>query len=282
MLPKHSKKHLLEKILGEGFYSQKEVYCFLLFSNLNIESMNMVLPDSLKIKSEDIVSFFSYLYQIKPTYKEYSHEYGLTKSEINNFFDSRILTLFNELTEYQKYLLFKNKEFYPNHPEIFKKIFYDFLNSEEYEAHKFGISLENAIQIPKDCFEKLGRRKRLMILDVDFEMNDLERVVLNHEYLTTFETSMDLLWNFTYALKRLKARMIELERKFPKEYSIEFLKRNISSYQEYQIYILEHRDVLFTLFTKNKDDYQLTQVNKILNDCSDSLKYLANRIPKNN
>lgn len=282
MLPYYTKKYLLEKILGEGFYSQKEVYCFLLFSNLNIKSMNILLPDSLKVKSDDIVSFFSYLYQIKPTYQEYSHEYGLTKSEINDFFDSRILTLFNELTEYQKYLLFKNKEFYPNHPEIFKKIVYDFLNSEEYETHKFVISLENALQIPKDCFEKLGSRKKLMMLDVDFEMNDLERVVLNHEYLTSFETFIGLLWNFTHTLKSLKSRMIDLERKFPKEYSIEFLKRNVSSHQENQIYILEHRDILFTLFTKNKDDYQLTQVNKILSYCNDSLNYLMNRIPNKN
>lgn len=173
MIRMYSKKDLVELCMEEDDkLNITQTYNILLFSDMKIEEINPFLSEKLKIKDKNISKLFNFVYSRRDLFISEG------KKEINgitlDFFNCRLLELFNELNYPQKYKLLKNRRFYKENPELLQEILPSFFNDIEEYSYNLGVDINNVMKIPNTYFEQL--RDKNVFLGIRCQYDNLEEL----------------------------------------------------------------------------------------------------------
>ena len=153
-LLKYSKKDFVEFCIDCESKNQRQVYDFILFSNISFRAIREYFANNETIKDRDISQLFYYFSVQKDYYMKLNKKESFSKRlEIENYFMNRELEIFNDLSNDEKYSLFGSNDFYINFPEVFNKTFRDCIqeNSEKTIIFQF----ENILLIKEEMVSEL-------------------------------------------------------------------------------------------------------------------------------
>lgn len=153
-LLKYSKKDFVEFCLDCESKNQRQVYDFILFSNIPFRAIREYMVKNETIKNGHISQLFYYFSVQKDYYMKLNKKESFSKRlEIENYFKNRELEIFNDLSNGEKYTLFGSNDFYINFPEVFNKTFRDCIqeNSEKTIIFQF----ENILLIKEEMVSEL-------------------------------------------------------------------------------------------------------------------------------
>lgn len=195
-LLKYSKKDFVEFCIDCESKNQRQVYDFILFSNIPFRAIREYFANNETIKDRDISQLFYYFSVQKDYYMKLNKKESFSKRlEIENYFMNRELEIFNDLSNDEKYTLFGSNDFYINFPEVFNKTFRDCIqeNSEKTIIFQF----ENILLIKEEMVTELINKGIVLNLFITTRKvpsyNDLEtlknrKAILNvdEECFTSF------------------------------------------------------------------------------------------------
>lgn len=153
-LLKYSKKDFVEFCIDCESKNQRQVYDFILFSNIPFRAIREYMIKNETIKDGHISQLFYYLSVQKDYYMKLNKKESFSKRlEIENYFKNRELEVFNDLSNDEKYSLFGSNDFYIHFPEVFNKTFRDCIqeNSETTTIFQF----ENILLIKEEMVSEL-------------------------------------------------------------------------------------------------------------------------------
>lgn len=153
-LLKYSKKDFVGFCLDCESKNQRQVYDFILFSNISFRAIREYMVKNEKIKNGHISQLFYYFSVQKDYYMKLNKKESFSKRlEIENYFKNRELEIFNDLSNDEKYTLFGSNDFYINFPEVFNKTFRDCIQENSEKTIIF--QLENILLIKEEMVSEL-------------------------------------------------------------------------------------------------------------------------------
>lgn len=166
IMEKYSKQHLLEMSLDEDT-TQANIFAFITFSTFKLRDINTCIDPSLRVGEKNVCGLLQYMYDAKGNYEKM---YGENEHELytNNFFDNRILEIFQELDNFAKYFLFQDINFYKQHPKLFKETLDSFMLEDESKVNNYSMNLDYVLNIPKEYLEELFSRKNKLVLSIPY------------------------------------------------------------------------------------------------------------------
>lgn len=257
MIRMYSKKDLVELCMEEDDkLNITQTYNILLFSDMKIEEINPFLSEKLKIKDKNISKLFNFVYSRRDIFIREG------KKEINgitlDFFNCRLLELFNELNYHQKYKLLKNRHFYKENPEIFQELLPRFFNDIDEDSYNVGVAINNVMKIPDAYFEQL--RDKNVFLEIKcqyYNLEELEKVLSLTDKQDCLKINDGFLSFFKAGVRRLRYRAdIDALLETP-----DSQLSSLSISDGSTVFILKNLDFFHTLIVANRKVSKVREIN---------------------
>lgn len=257
MIRMYSKKDLVELCIGEDDkLNITQTYNILLFSDMKIEDINPFLSEKLKIKDRNIPKLFNFVYSRREKFISEG------KKEINgitfDFFNCRLLELFNELTYPQKYKLLRTRLFYKENPELFQEILPRFFNDIDDYSYNLWVDISNVMKMPDTYFEQL--RDKNVFLGIKCQYDNLEEL----ENMLSLIDKQDCLKINDGFFSFFKAGVRRLRYSADIDALLEAPDSQLSSLSisdRSTVFVLKNLDFFHNLLVANRKDSKVREIN---------------------
>lgn len=272
---KYGKKEFVEFSMREDGVTLYDLAEFLLYSEYSLADVRNFFPKHLHIMSYDIIAFVRFMYFKKRAIK--------TKEEID-FFKKRFLSLSQEFSMHQKYLLFTNRYFYLDFPELFQEVCEKFiLDSEKRRTYTF--SIVNAVNIPEVLLEKVIDKPiaEIQILSTENEIKLFCEYFLKKNRLDLFYFSKDVfLDDFIRGLNRIYRYNLN-QKEFnhlvsTKDFEYYNIKNTEQESLLIPIYFLENLENYFKFIAKHRSFSEVKEFHQELKEFSPMIDSFLNKV----
>lgn len=270
------KKELVELGLNDRVDLHK-LYSLILLSDFPIQELDFFLLNVLKKELTPYINqLFRYLGSAKKTILKDKD------SDVRVHAEKRIYSLFENSTNLQKYLLFGDRLFYKENPELFSDSLNLFIHDSRVKnsSPDFSMHINIIFYIPECLSQELNKSEKYLRIPYFENKKWLESLVNSREKLDSFVFSPYFQKRVMNDFRRLlnSETIINCEQDYERLTSgsyleIEGFKEKFTESEQFTLYMLENLDVFLPLVVRGVNPEKKEKITEDLKTLSSELPF---------